>query len=35
LTNSSLILASGSKYRRELLKRLGLPFRSWSPDVDV
>jgi 7-methyl-GTP pyrophosphatase len=29
-----LILASGSRYRRELLKRLGLRFRSWSPDVD-
>jgi len=34
LTNPSLILASGSRYRRELLKRLGLRFRSWSPDVD-
>ena len=28
------MLASGSRYRRDLLKRLGLPFRSWSPDVD-
>ena len=34
MTNPSLILASGSRYRRELLKRLGLRFRSWSPDVD-
>ncbi len=30
----SIVLASGSAYRRELLGRLGLPFRSWSPDVD-
>lgn len=30
----SLILASGSRYRRELLERLGLPFRTCSPDVD-
>jgi septum formation protein len=29
-----LVLASGSPYRRELLARLGLPFQSWSPDVD-
>jgi len=29
-----LILASGSAYRRELLARLGLPFQSWTPDVD-
>ena len=34
LTNPSLVLASGSRYRRELLKRLGLRFRTWSPDVD-
>lgn len=34
LPESSLILASGSRYRRELLKRLGVPFRSVSPDVD-
>ena len=27
-------MASGSRYRRELLERLGLPFRTWSPDVD-
>lgn len=32
--SEGLILASGSAYRRELLQRLGLPFRSWSPDVD-
>lgn len=30
----SIVLASGSRYRRELLKRLGLPFKSWSPDID-
>lgn len=29
-----LILASSSRYRRELLARLGLPFESRSPDVD-
>jgi len=30
----SLILASSSPYRREMLARLGLPFESISPDVD-
>ncbi len=30
----SLILASTSRYRRELLSRLGLPFESVAPDVD-
>jgi septum formation protein len=34
LKDFSLVLASGSRYRRELLERLGLPFTSWSPDVD-
>jgi septum formation protein len=34
LTDISIILASGSRYRRELLERLGLPFESWSPDVN-
>lgn len=34
MTTVSIILASGSRYRRELLKRLGLPFKSWSPDID-
>ena len=29
-----LVLASSSRYRRELLARLGLPFRWASPDVD-
>lgn len=29
-----LILASSSRYRRELLARLRLPFESISPDVD-
>jgi septum formation protein len=28
------VLASGSRYRRELLERLGLAFDAWSPDVD-
>ena len=30
----SLILSSGSRYRAELLRRLGLPFQSWSPALD-
>lgn len=30
----SLILASSSPFRRELLKRLHLPFESLSPDID-
>lgn len=34
MTEISIILASGSRYRRELLQRFGLPFDSWSPDVD-
>lgn len=29
-----LILASSSKYRRDLLGRLGLPFSAVSPDLD-
>jgi len=29
-----LILASGSRYRRELLQRLALPFTCESPDID-
>lgn len=29
-----LILASSSPYRQELLTRLGIPFRSISPDID-
>ena len=29
-----LVLASSSRYRAELLARLGLPFRTRSPDVD-
>jgi septum formation protein len=27
-------LASGSRYRRALLERLGVAFETWSPDVD-
>lgn len=30
----ALILASGSRYRAELLSRLRLPFETWSPGVD-
>jgi septum formation protein len=29
-----LILASGSRYRKALLERLGLPFEALSPEVD-
>ena len=29
-----IVLASSSRYRRELLQRLGLPFESWAPEVD-
>lgn len=29
-----IVLASGSKYRRELLARLGLPFEVDAPEVD-
>jgi septum formation protein len=29
-----LVLASTSRYRRELLSRLGLPFEVLSPEVD-
>ncbi len=31
---SALVLASTSRYRRELLSRLGLPFSVLSPEVD-
>lgn len=31
---TSIVLASGSKYRKALLKRLGVPFKVWAPDVD-
>ncbi|HUQ28307.1 MAG TPA: Maf family nucleotide pyrophosphatase [Usitatibacter sp.] len=30
----SIVLASSSKYRKALLKRLGVPFKVWAPDVD-
>jgi septum formation protein len=33
-TNPELILGSTSRYRKELLGRLGLPFRTVSPEVD-
>ena len=33
-TTSPLVLASGSRYRKELLERLGLPFAVASPQVD-
>ena len=31
---TTLVLASSSPYRRELLARLRLPFEAASPDVD-
>ena len=34
MANTSIVLASSSRYRRELLQRLGLPFETGSPDVD-
>jgi septum formation protein len=30
----SLVLASGSRYRAELLQRLQLPFQTCAPDID-
>ena len=33
-TNRQLILGSTSRYRRELLKRLNIPFQVATPDVD-
>jgi len=34
LPHPTLILASGSPYRAELLSRLRLPFEAWSPGID-
>jgi septum formation protein len=34
LATPLIVLASSSRYRRELLQRLGLPFESWAPEVD-
>ena len=34
MTTHSIVLASGSKYRKALLKRLAVPFKVWAPDVD-
>jgi len=34
LKTHSIILASGSRYRRSLLERLGLAFEAWGPEVD-
>ena len=34
LTTAELVLASGSRYRRELLDRLRLPFRMMAAGVD-
>jgi Nucleotide-binding protein implicated in inhibition of septum formation len=34
LNNLPIVLASGSRYRRELLERLGLAFETRSPEVD-
>jgi septum formation protein len=34
LEKNTIVLASSSRYRKGLLERLGLPFETWSPDVD-
>lgn len=34
MTKHSIVLASGSRYRSELLGRLGLEFEAWAPDID-
>lgn len=34
MSRPDLILASSSRYRRELLARLGLPFEAVSPDLE-
>lgn len=34
MTNPTLILASSSRYRREVLEKLHLPFECTSPDID-
>jgi len=34
LNDKTLVLASSSRYRRELLARLGLAFEATSPDID-
>lgn len=34
MTDYPILLASSSRYRRELLERLGLPFHCASPDID-
>jgi septum formation protein len=33
-TTSTLVLASGSRYRQELLERLGVPFVAVAPAID-
>jgi septum formation protein len=30
----AVVLASGSRYRRELFERLGVPFTAWAPELD-
>ena len=34
MANYSLLLASSSPYRRELLRRLRVSFDTWSPEID-
>jgi septum formation protein len=34
LNNILIVLASSSRYRRELLGRLAIPFEAWSPEID-
>jgi septum formation protein len=34
LNNITIVLASSSRYRRELLARLAIAFETWSPEID-
>ncbi|WP_407330616.1 Maf family protein [Enterovibrio sp. 27052020O] len=34
MNNQTVVLASGSKYRQMLLEKLGIAFKSHSPDID-
>lgn len=34
MSQQSLILGSSSRYRQSVLKKLGIPFQSASPDID-
>jgi len=34
LKDFTIVLASGSRYRAELLSRLRVPFSAWAPEID-